>query len=955
MKKVILSICLFFCIIKSVNAEGTYELNNRTNGDNVYVESMPAGSNTGIKELGLERITLFKVDVLNENENIEIYTSAYEGNIDVSIWCEGNVPSSFENDHISAKKVYNIEKYGIGYIESWSELVSVQNIDTRIRKPIIFDTQTEGCGVGTYSIRIYGRGNSQPIDAIKYVDIAVVSNTIDNNCEKCNDNHNYFSFFGYFDGHHHHHHHDHDNDNDCEPIKEIKRGRVWSYHFSLILNGFDKKINAKYFVVAGKSVLDYYEGYLWEVKNNGIQPYGFHVYSNSLGVYPSINNSKSVHYNKNPIMIPEYPIYLNPPEKNVVRPNINPSISNLSFESNCGINENGGVFSFNTNSEWNYSIYVDKNKDEKFMESESILRGKTIAGHNSISWDGKLKDGTYLDSNYEIVINLNVASGEIHFPYYDVENDFGVDGPIIRLYENETEKSKKYYWDDSEIGGDSSEYTGSLLQHKWGGSVSGNEAVVDTWKNAINEDYDLKINYKNDCKESGNIVITIFNDYNHNGKKDENEDYSVVDYDSVSFYNFEKNECNVFYANNNGIIDLLNYNYGNYKIVLSDNNNSCVNNIIEKNNNILTTESEFLFDLNEKNKEFFFGIFKGNIINGLVLEDNGIGEAIANNTVKEFEEKGIENTVLRVFNSLNNQIGYETTDNDGYFKLWIHMEESNIKLVSENPFDYISTNINIGDSGSSVYNNNEINIDLLNKNNINNIVFSKVKKSFFRKNEQKRGKNGAVVLIKNELKNFSDISSSFTLENKNNDWPIVLYKDNNCNDLIDSDDYVINNEIDNESNTLICVLSKIFIPLEKLYEDELIYDLCSYIIHDNSNAEEKLCVTNKVNVSSDNGNIRIIKTSDKNVAKPGEIISYKIELINEGMDAAKDIQVFDFTPPYTKFSSASCGTLNNENNISNCIFITNLNNNKGDIKWDLTGFLNPNEKYEVFYSVIIDN
>lgn len=940
-------------------SEGTYELNNRdASNPNVYIESMPAGNSVGAIEAGLRRITVFNVDVLNANELIDIYTSANAGSVDVAIWCENNAPTTnFSNDHQYAKKTYNISQNNTGHISSWSDVVNAQSLATRNKTPITFDPSSEGCGTGVYSIRIYGTGNGSTNDAVEFVDIRVresVSTTINNT--------NLNGFWGWY----------------CPLInyqnsscttttidQNLKLGRVWSYHYSLILGTFDREMNSKYYVVAGKAVLDYYSGYLWEVINNGIQPHGVHVTANSLGAYPQINHNKSVPNSANPIMVPEYPIYLNPPEKNVLDPLISPEVTNMQFSANCSnTTPQGGTFSFDTTDEWNYAFYIDVNNDGSFFENEAIIRGKTVNGENLITWDGKFENGQDVPSDRGLVLSLNLAAGEIHFPYYDVENRFTRTGPTIKLYNSvESNRSKKYFWDDSEIGGDSSNYLGSLIPHQWDNDL-GNEAIIDTWKNAINTVYDLEFVYGQACLSQTKIKAKIFQDDNHNGRFNSSENLGSFN-TKLNIYNNDNQTCEKVSFDQNGYFEQL-VDYGNYTLTLNPNNSVCSTNIDSPSGYIPTTEMKHEFDLNGIAAVKLFGLFHGKTVEGEVLVDNGTSggtqsTGIANNGNREQYEQGLTGVVIKAVSN-GSLIDTSYTDTQGFFKLWVPSSYGSITVEYNKPYGYISVNSNIGNSSSISYSYDDILINMSAIQNVSGLVFSVVKVSRLDGEGTVYGQAGSAVYLNNELKTHSYTINKYEVKNKTekeSPWNVILYHDDECNGTIENWNTIIQEGVDNTTHDYnninnSCVLSKVFLPLGANEGEDFSYDVCANVTFHNTVITEDLCYRNKVLVIKNSANIELIKEADKIIAKPGEEILYTIIIKNNGLKNALDLKIFDSTPPYTSFVEASCQN-NSGSNISNCIYITNMMNLKGDIEWNLTGSLAPSEEYRIYYKVKIND
>ena len=240
---------ILFLTTFNVNAEGTYELRGKSSANSeVRIDGKRDGY-AGNDSFGLPRVTIFYVDIEDAaNEVIDLYTSnpaSSNDSRDIAIWCPSNKPSNPEGatSYTTANAIGNITQGGNGYINSWSDVVSVQSIDTRVRPPVTFRPEVFGCGEGVYTIRFYtaSTGSDTYQSALRYMDIGV---------------------------------------RDTNANRLIK-GRVFSDHYSLILSGFNEELNFKVYAVEGEDFFDYYEGYVWEIDANGIQPYGFQLISNN--------------------------------------------------------------------------------------------------------------------------------------------------------------------------------------------------------------------------------------------------------------------------------------------------------------------------------------------------------------------------------------------------------------------------------------------------------------------------------------------------------------------------------------------------------------------------------------------------------------------------------------------------------------------------------------------------
>nr|WP_068893413.1 gliding motility-associated C-terminal domain-containing protein [Pedobacter panaciterrae] len=181
---------------------------------------------------------------------------------------------------------------------------------------------------------------------------------------------------------------------------------------------------------------------------------------------------------------------------------VDPILSNLSFRgvegtSNlAGTNPLSGSFTFRTTVPGPYQISIDINKNGIFTDiTDRILTGYAIAINTDIvvNWDGLDGQGVKVPGNTAFPpgsVKIELLSGEVHFPFLDVEKNPG--GTIVTRL-NGSNPDDKLYWDDSDISnigipsnpkrnlvGLSSSSNG----HIWSGTGSnnfGNDNGMDSW------------------------------------------------------------------------------------------------------------------------------------------------------------------------------------------------------------------------------------------------------------------------------------------------------------------------------------------------------------------------------------------------------------------------------------------------------------------------------------------
>jgi uncharacterized repeat protein (TIGR01451 family) len=455
-------IAVFFLLLPFVSrSEGTYEIMNRIAPGGAYtiIHLEHPGFGSGYAtNLNLRRRTILRVDILNMNEKIDMYTSRFNGATNIGVWGPGKDPEAVAPDW-----TFDVTNGGAGYVANWAEIVNVQSIATRPRAPA---TYTPDQGIGTYSVILYGENGTTGIDAngVQFWDVMV-----------------------------------RDDKGTPGAIDDILRsGRVFSTHIAMSGLNFNARMRSIMYMIDGEDFGSYYEGYVWRGNLNGIAPYGFHMFTNRNGAYPAAHHFRSVlnTATPTPVMQPQYQMYLNFPEKSVIEP-VRPNVSNLVFVSNCpGGNPSGGEFRFNTNGTWSYEIILDENNDGQYDRgTERALSGTAVNGLNVIPWDGKLFNGSNAPNGQTFSVILRSKSSEIHFPFFDVENQPGAAGPLFNLLPVDNATSERYYWDDRLIpGGTFGGTGGSLTPHTWVQAI-GDNAIVDTWKIAYADVAEFELGY----------------------------------------------------------------------------------------------------------------------------------------------------------------------------------------------------------------------------------------------------------------------------------------------------------------------------------------------------------------------------------------------------------------------------------------------------------------------------
>ena len=248
----------------------------------------------------------------------------------------------------------------------------------------------------------------------------------------------------------------------------IDAGRVWSDQWLLrnhdALGGSTADFFAKVPVGGGAEV--------FVLTFNGLESTRYTVLANPEGVHEVPHRSACVYapVSDEPLCPSQglrarnayahLPIYLTFPQLDDGTPPI-PRLEEARFEDEVGSitlspNNDGvqdqGVFSFRTNVNGRYAVWIDADSNDRFgSDGDVVLTGTATPGLNEVTWDGRNDAGEPLaDGSYRIKIELRIA--ETHFPFAGIGNNQGgftlsrqtAPAPDSRV-------SVPMYWDDSAV------------------------------------------------------------------------------------------------------------------------------------------------------------------------------------------------------------------------------------------------------------------------------------------------------------------------------------------------------------------------------------------------------------------------------------------------------------------------------------------------------------------------
>lgn len=241
----------------------------------------------------------------------------------------------------------------------------------------------------------------------------------------------------------------------ADASKTVKSGRTYAKYLSLNTGANAIQSYSQLYVVTDDS-------YIYKVSLNGIDPYGFIFFANNRGLCTLGADNKPIYHSvatddgnmatlqstykvdfKSPsspdtAMDKTYMLFFEEPSSDLngilfAEPEQPSQITDLKF--NGTIHDNytyqgqGGSFTFNIEHGSSVTIQLNFGGDtEESTPSNTVtLSNAVVSGANTFYWDGKYDDGTYVPQGTykfaDIKVTSQSKSGEIHFPFFDVESN----------------------------------------------------------------------------------------------------------------------------------------------------------------------------------------------------------------------------------------------------------------------------------------------------------------------------------------------------------------------------------------------------------------------------------------------------------------------------------------------------------------------------------------------------
>jgi len=357
-----------------------------------------------------------------------------------------------------------------------------------------------------------------------------------------------------------------------------------------------------------------------------------------------------------------------------------------------------------------------------------------------------------------------------------------------------------------------------------------------------------------------------------------------------------------------------------------------------------------------------FGLVNGRMLTGRTFLDNGATSGIANDGIVNGAEAGLAGNQLRLTDTAGTTVySTATSDASGVFSLFIPgsiASGTQLKVSEINSAGYISTGGGAGNTGGTYNRTTDTITFSFAGTNYQGILFGDVLQNSFLNDSQQTGLPGSFVLHSHSYVANSAGQLSFSLAQVSTPnlvgWNPIIYLDANCNGQLEAGDQPITGPISVVSGQRICLLIKDAIPITAPFNAQHQITISANFQY--TGATPALSQTNSRTALTIVGNpttagLTLVKAVDKQTALPGQTITYTLTYANNSSGSLSNIVIFDSTPAYTTFSSASAGAL--PGNLTAVSITSPAIGNAGSIRWNFTGALAPAQTGSVTLRVTV--
>jgi uncharacterized repeat protein (TIGR01451 family) len=362
-----------------------------------------------------------------------------------------------------------------------------------------------------------------------------------------------------------------------------------------------------------------------------------------------------------------------------------------------------------------------------------------------------------------------------------------------------------------------------------------------------------------------------------------------------------------------------------------------------------------------------YGLYNGSSASGTVFADLGSGAGTANNGLQDGSEAGIAGVQVQGAGATSTA---SQTLSSGTYTLWIPASASGtLNVTPLVPSGYLATGGSAGTSGGTYVRPN-ISFTVVAGTSYTGINFGLVPGNELTPNGAQQAQPGTTVNYAHTFVAGSAGQVTFSLVSSSTPaapaWSQILYRDTNCNGIIDNGETVLTGTLTVTAGQTVCLVVKVQVPAGAANGAQSALTLSAAFQY--SNASPALAATTTANDVTSVGapgtlalnklvtNVTLGGSAGTSVnGNPGDTLQYTLTGTNTGANSLSTLVISDSTPSFTTYLSAACpGSL--PAGITGCSVSTQpAAGASGALQWTFTGSLTSGAALAVTYRVQIAN
>ena len=352
-----------------------------------------------------------------------------------------------------------------------------------------------------------------------------------------------------------------------------------------------------------------------------------------------------------------------------------------------------------------------------------------------------------------------------------------------------------------------------------------------------------------------------------------------------------------------------------------------------------------------------FGLYNGSSLSGRVFVDSGAGGGTAADALQNGSEPGLGSATLTATSAgCSGACDSVLTNVQGDYQLWLSATASgSVTVTKTNPPNYFSSGGVAGNTGGSyTLASDSVTFTYSAGSIYSGVNFADIQPAQFVTDGVQSAMPGSVVFYPHTFTAGISGSVSFSLSSAAAPysssflWSEVLYRDSNCNGVIDAGEPLLTGSVSLSAGQGLCVLVKEFVPLGAPLNALNKVTISAQFVSGSISSTLSRSDATTVGQTPD---MPLVKSVDKTSALPGSLLTYVLTFTNVSTGLLSNIVVNDATPSFTVFVSAGCGVL--PLSLTGCSIIAPAVGATGNVRFTYTGTLAPNSVGAATYTVQI--